>query len=148
MVAWSEEEYEKYKQGEFVKKVKAKQKYGAVAGWHEGKYFRSKGEHERWKELQLLERAGAITKLEWQPKYKLTRAKISYTSDYSYVQAGKKITEDFKGKATDRWKVIKKLWQYYGPNTLRVTKKQGKQIVIVEEIIPGQKKNQKKALLS
>ena len=142
MVTWSEDQWEEYKRDEFVKKqAKAKKhKYGAKPGWHDGKYFRSKGERQRWHELQMLERVGAITNLEWQPKYKLTQAQISYTSDYSYDQAGTHITEDFKGVSTPRWKIIKKLWEYYGPNTLRVTKKNGAHIVIAEELNPRKAK--------
>jgi len=133
---WTPEEYEKWKQGEFVKKVKAKQKYHAVPVREEGKFFASKSEKYRWDELQLLERAGAISNLQFQPQFELTKSKIKYRADFEYDQEGEHIVEDIKGVWTARFRMIAKLWEYYGPYRLRVTQRKGKRTEIKKEITP------------
>ena len=134
---WTPEEYEKYKQGEFEKKkAKSKHKYGATPVREGGRFFASKSEKYRWDELELLERAGAISNLKFQPVYLLTKSKIKYRADFSYLQDGEQITEDIKGVWTSRFRMIAKLWEYYGPYKLRVTQRKGKRTEIKKEIMP------------
>jgi len=144
MVSWSKEEYEKYKQGESVKKVKAKHKYHAVPCRAEGKFFASTAEYRRWIELQSLFKMGAIQDLIFQPVFFLTKARIKYRSDYQYKLNGQIIVEDQKGDRTPRFNLLMKIWAYYGPHTIRVTtKKGGSYGYVTEEIIPSKRKKKR-----
>jgi hypothetical protein len=141
---WTPEEYEKWKQGEFVKKVEAKNKYHAVPVREDGKFFASTAEYRRWRELDDLFKMGAIQDLIFQPIFFLTKARIKYRADYQYKLNGQIIVEDQKGARTPRFNLLMKLWAYYGPHTIRITKKKGDSYGYVsEEIIPGQKKTKK-----
>lgn len=80
--------------------------------------FDSKREAERWQELQLLLRAGAITDLRRQVKYELSATKkiggvtvrgCSYIADFVYRQNGRLVVEDAKGYKTAEYK-IKRKW--------------------------------------
>lgn len=69
--------------------------------------FDSRKEYRRWQELQLLERAGAISDLRRQVKYELlpkqyfdgafAERSVSYIADFVYQMAGKTVVEDVKG---------------------------------------------------
>lgn len=69
--------------------------------------FDSKKEYQRWKELQLLERAGEINGLIRQVKYELiptqridgkcVERSVDYIADFVYQQAGRQVVEDVKG---------------------------------------------------
>lgn len=98
--------------------------------------FDSKGEHRRADYLRLLERAGEISDLEFQPVFKLTRAGISYRADFSYYEKGRRVVEDFKGIEDRRFRIICKLWSVYGEHPLRVVKASGSRFVTVREIFP------------
>ena len=76
-------------------------KYHAVRTWSElcGRWFASKAECRRGEELRMLELAGEITDLEYQPKFKLCdKPKITYSADFIYEENGKVVVEDVKGK--------------------------------------------------
>ena len=140
---WTENEYEQYKLNHYANRVKAakkKHKYHAVPVREDGKFFASKSEKYRWDELQLLERAGAISNLQFQPQFELTKSKIKYRADFSYLQDGERITEDIKGVWTSRFRMIFLLWGNYGPCKLRVTKRSGNRTVIFKESDPVIKK--------
>ena len=130
MARWSVEQYADYLGG------KTKHKYGAKPQKKDGKYFASKAEKFRWDELELLEKAGAISNLQFQPTFILTKAKIKYRADYEYDQEGEHIVEDIKGVWTSRFRMIAALWKYYGPCRLRVTKRKGNHTIIFKEIMP------------
>jgi hypothetical protein len=87
-------------------------KYRAQAVTVDGIRFASKKEARRWSELKLLVQAGQIEKLERQPKFNFIiggqylriRSKcypngrnVSYSADFSYWAAGRRIVEDVKG---------------------------------------------------
>jgi hypothetical protein len=82
----------------------------------DGRLFDSKAEAARWKELQLLERAGEIKELERQveyeliPKQKGERA-VKYIADFRYIDhEGKTVVEDVKGyKGNPVWIIKRKL---------------------------------------
>ena len=73
----------------------------------DGQTFDSKKEFRRWRDLQLLERAGQIEDLRRQVKYvlipaqriggKVVERECSYIADYVYTKDGKTIVEDCKG---------------------------------------------------
>jgi len=75
--------------------------------------FDSIGEHQRWVELRLLEKAGVISGLERQVKFVLQPAfemngvryrEISWTPDFAYTEGGVRFVEDFKCPATAKSK--------------------------------------------
>lgn len=100
-------------------------KYNAKRTEYNGRTFDSKGEAARAAELDLMLKNGLISDLNFQPDYRLTDAAIRYRADFSYIRDGKLYAEDFKGVETDRFKMIKKLWLYYGPVTLLIYDKSG-----------------------
>lgn len=114
-------------------------KYGAIRTRDPldvSRSFDSQGEAARAAMLRLLERAGEISCLQFQVTYHLTDAQISYRADFVYVEKGRTVAEDFKGVETDRFKIICRLWRFYGPCLLRVTKRWKKGFRIVQEIPP------------
>jgi hypothetical protein len=92
-------------------------KYGARRTFSElcGRTFASKAEAQRGEELRLLEMAGEISDLEYQPRFTLCeKPKITITLDFSYVEqrdlgvpgrgieghSSERIHEDVKGVLT------------------------------------------------
>lgn len=108
-----------------------KNKYNARKVKVDGIVFASQKEADRWRELKLLERAGKITDLKRQvpflliptqrefcggidkkgrlKKGKVLERKCSYYADFVYMQDGKQIVEDAKGKRTDEYVIKRKL---------------------------------------
>lgn len=86
--------------------------------------FDSKAEGSRYKELKLLEKANKISHLKVQPRFLLQDSfrkngkiyrKIEYVADFSYIENGKKIIEDVKGKETEVFKIKHKLFEKMYP---------------------------------
>lgn len=74
--------------------------------------FDSKGERDRFLELQMLEKAGAIQNLERQIEFKLEVNGVhvtKYISDFKYTENGKLIIEDFKGVRTKEYVLKRRL---------------------------------------
>lgn len=97
-------------------------KYNAKKVKVDGMTFDSKREYARWRDLQLLERAGEITDLRRQVRFPLCETPydesgkalfrgVSYIADFVYKEHGKVIVEDCKGFRTDAYQ-IKKKWFY------------------------------------
>lgn len=109
-----------------------KNKYNARKVKVDGIVFASQKEADRWRELQLLERAGKITDLKRQvpflliptqrefcneidekkrrfKKGKVLERKCSYYADFVYMQDGNQIVEDAKGKRTKEYVIKRKL---------------------------------------
>ncbi|MDR1138331.1 MAG: DUF1064 domain-containing protein [Clostridiales bacterium] len=84
-----------------------------------GAVFDSKREYNRWCELRLLERCGAIKGLTRQVKFELLpkgkyRA-VTYVADFVYMDSGKQVVEDAKGVKTKEYIIKKKmLYHKYG----------------------------------
>lgn len=80
-------------------------KYHASRAIIDGITFDSLFEAERWMELKMLEKYGAVTDLRRQvrfeviPKTKRNRAH-HYTADFAYTENGKTVVEDVKGAKT------------------------------------------------
>lgn len=95
----------------------------------DGIKFDSKLEAERYAQLKILERAGAIMKLELQPSFDLlpsfrkngkTWRKTVYKADFRYILAkdDRIIIEDVKGSTaviTDVFRLKQKLFEYKYP---------------------------------
>ena len=91
-----------------------KSKYNAIKTEVDGKVFDSIKEANRYKELKLLLKSGAIGFLELQVPYELNEGgshSLKYVADFVYIDAttGKKIVEDCKGFKTDVYKKKKRL---------------------------------------
>jgi len=93
-----------------------RQKYGNTALVMNGQRFDSLKEAERFRDLQLLERAGEIEDLRLQVRFDLHALgglKItSYVADFTYVEKGKRVVEDVKGgdATKTRMYLLKRKW--------------------------------------
>jgi len=78
-------------------------KFNARRTWSDScqRWFASKAEAIRGQELFLMERASAISHLEYQPKFILCKEpRITITLDFAYLENGQRIYEDVKGVMT------------------------------------------------
>ena len=68
--------------------------------------FASKAECRRGEDLRMLEMAGEITNLEYQPSWVLSKTpKVTYTADFRYLFLGVRYIEDVKGVLTEASRV-------------------------------------------
>lgn len=129
--------------GEFHKrcvisgKVK-KHKYFAKRTVYNGVLYDSKAEAIRAQELTLLAHCGDICGWDRQILVQLwRREEDSYRVDFRVFGVGSDVWyEEVKGKETDRWKYVRKLWERNGPRKLIVLTRKGngwKREVIVPE---------------
>lgn len=101
-------------------------KYGARKVTVDGQLFHSGGEAERWQELKLLERAGVISGLKRQVPFTITHNGVyvtTYIADYEYEENGAKVVEDFKGHATEVYRLKKLLMKAFYGIEIRETRK-------------------------
>ena len=89
-------------------------KYGAIQTTVDGHKFPSGAEANRYGELKLLEKGGAIVGLELQPKYKCYVNGLlvcTYAGDFRYRDNDTRelVIEDVKGVRTPVYKLKKKL---------------------------------------
>ena len=85
----------------------------------DGMTFDSKKEARRYKELLLLERAGAIQDLQTQVKYvlipsqrikgRVVERECAYKADFVYIENGETVVEDTKGFKTKDYIIKRKL---------------------------------------
>lgn len=94
----------------------------------DGTTFDSLKEYSRFRELQLMVKAGEIRNLAIKPRYELQRAfddddgnrhkPISYTPDFQYEDKKYKwelVVEDVKGVRTQSYRIKKKLFLFRYP---------------------------------
>ena len=100
-------------------KYPKRHKYNAKKVVINGIEFDSKKEAKRYLELKILEKAGKIKDLQFQPvfllqegfKRKITHRAITYRADFEYVdEKGNRVVEDVKGVKTPVFKIKKKLF--------------------------------------
>jgi len=101
-------------------------KFNAVKTTAGGLVFDSKGESQRYADLLLLQKAGQISGLKRQVPFRLEAGGqliCIYRSDFSYVEGGREIVEDFKSPATvtDLFKLKRRLMQVLLGIDIRVT---------------------------
>lgn len=89
-------------------------KYHAVRTEFEGRTFHSKAEANRYGDLLLLKKSGAIRDLECQIPYPLRVNNVlitTYVADFRYVdvEKGLQIVEDVKGARTALYRIKKKM---------------------------------------
>lgn len=78
----------------------------------DGVTFDSKREAERWQQLRLQERAGAISNLRRQVPFALVVNRMlicQYFGDFVYERDGREVVEDAKGMRTETYRLKKKL---------------------------------------
>ncbi len=77
-----------------------------------GRYWSSRGEFQRFCDLEIMELAGLIRGLTLQPKLTLVHNGMficTYIADFRYIENGADVYEDFKGMQTAIFKLKKKL---------------------------------------
>lgn len=80
-----------------MSKYNAKRTYSALCD----RIFASQLEANRAEELELLQRVGVISDLQYQVRFLLcAKPKISITIDFAYTENGEQIYEDAKGVLT------------------------------------------------
>jgi len=87
--------------------------------------FDSKGEHMRWCDLRLMEKAGEIRALERQVplEFKIDGKRMfRYIADFCYFQGGERIYEDFKGYDTPLSKLKRKIIEAHYHVKILITK--------------------------
>lgn len=89
-------------------------KFNAQPQKREGRTLASSAEARRLAELRLLERAGAISQLELQPRFKIDvngRKCGVYVADFQYFhrESGRLVVEDVKGFPTELYKLKRAL---------------------------------------
>lgn len=96
-------------------------KYNSKKTVIDGIEFDSRFEAQRWCELRMLEKGGAIHNLrrqvvyELQPGFKkngVSFRPIRYIADFVYEENGQTVVEDTKGCLTDEYRLKKKLFEY------------------------------------
>lgn len=103
-----------------------------------GLSFASKLEGAVYDMLYMKEKTGQIQINKIQAHVYLTDARILCIPDFltTNLETGEQEYVEAKGFSTDRFLMIKKLWQYYGPAKLLIYKGTYKNIFLAEEIIP------------
>lgn len=93
--------------------MKRPTKYGNTPVEVDGRRFASKAEARRGAELALLQRAGEISGLVFQPRYPVEvngHLVCVYVGDFGYrTKAGAHVVEDVKGAETDVFRLKRKL---------------------------------------
>jgi hypothetical protein len=114
-------------------------KYGARRTWSDlcQRWFDSQAEARRGEQLQLMERAGVIRSLVFQPRFDLIVERINvpdelvtparsvgrYVADAEYIEvsSGRYVVEDVKGTRTPVYRLKKKLVEaIYGIEVLEI----------------------------
>ena len=103
-------------------------KYRNIKTTIDGITFDSRKEADRYCELKLLQRAGAITDLklqvpfELQPAFTVNGKKIRaiyYIADFMYCQNGVYVVEDVKGRKTKEYMLKRKMYAYKYKDEIR-----------------------------
>ncbi len=103
-----------------------------------GLSFSSKLEAAVYDMLYLQEKTGQIKIDKIQAHVYLTDARIACIPDFliTNLETGEQEFIEAKGFTTDRFLIIKKLWEYYGPNVLKIYKGTYKKLYLAETIVP------------
>lgn len=110
-------------------------KFGNKKTSHKGFSFASKAEAGLYDQLKLREMAGEIREIKVQDTVYMTRARIAYIVDFSFINCATGVKEyaEYKGFETAVWAIKKRLWKYYGAGILTIYYARSKQEVIITE---------------
>lgn len=110
-----------------------RRKYGNLKPEWNGIVFDSKGELNRWLQLNLMQEAGQISELRRQVKFDLCPPVrlvgerqsygVSYTADFGYVENSQQVYEDWKGLETKEFRMKRRLLKHLFGIDLRLTGK-------------------------
>ena len=98
--------------------------------------FASQFEAAVYQWLQLREKNKEISELRCQETIYLTKARIIYKPDFSFIENSEKRFVEAKGFETPEWRIKRRLWGSYGPGPLEIYKGSAKSFVLHETIIP------------
>ena len=110
----------------------SRNKYGARKVVVDGETFDSQREANRWRELNVLQRAGLISELKRQVRYELApgvridgekraRPALRFTVDFQYVEHGELVVEDSKGFADTAFRIRQHLMKSVHNIDVRIT---------------------------
>lgn len=94
-------------------KYRAQRTHCANGHWHP-----SKAEAKRCDELHILQKAGEISRLEFEPPFPVTINGVkvcTYKADFSYFTRDERVIEDVKGLKTPVYRLKKKLVEAFYP---------------------------------
>jgi hypothetical protein len=103
-------------------------KHNARSTRIDGIYFPSQLEANRYKELKLLEKVGAIEKLEIHPRFPIAvkgNDICFVVLDFTYLEHGKQVYEDTKGWQTSESKLRHKLFEAFYGEKITIVRKHG-----------------------
>lgn len=105
----------------------SRSKFRAVRTEVDGRSFASKLEAKRYRQLNLLWKAGEIRWFTCQVPFQLVPG-VKYVADFLIVWADGRVTiEDVKGVETKEFKIKRKLFEpLYGPLTVMTSKEIGR----------------------
>lgn len=92
--------------------MKIQNKFRAQPVRDEDGYFASKKEHRHWQVLKLRERAGEISQLQRQVRFRLETNGIhicDYVADFIYFEGHRRVVCDVKGFVTPEFRLKSKL---------------------------------------
>lgn len=98
--------------------------------------FASKLEAALYQFLKLREKSGEISDIKCQETVYLTKARIIYKPDFSFVMNDKKVFAESKGFETSDWRIKRRLWQHYGPGNLEIYKGSAARLTLHETLTP------------
>lgn len=104
----------------------------------EDRKFGSKLERAVGQWLALRQESGEITDLKFQQAVKLSRAKITWRIDFSYIENGKLYYHEAKGREIPPYPTQLKLFRVYGEAPLRISKGSPTKHKIVETVFPDE----------
>jgi predicted nuclease of restriction endonuclease-like RecB superfamily len=112
-------------------------KYGSKRVDYDVHSFASQLERAVYIYLKSREQQKEISDLKCQETIYLTKARIIYKPDFSFLEDNIQKYAEAKGMETPEWRLKRKLWQFYGPGPLEVWKGSANNFVLHETIIPG-----------
>lgn len=98
-------------------------KYGNIQTIVDGRRFDSLAESQRYLQLRQMQADGVISNLSFQPTFELQpgfvdatgkrHRPIAYRADFRYIEEGKVIIEDVKGRRTQQYVLRMKMLLYH-----------------------------------
>lgn len=101
-----------------------------------GRSFGSQLERAVAQWLAAREENKEITDLRFQVTVCLSRAKVNWRVDFSYIENGQFYYHEAKGRSIPPYPTKLKLYRVYGPEPLRISKGSAKYHKIVETVYP------------
>lgn len=88
-----------------------------------GHVYHSDDERRYAEHLYAREIGGEIIQLDEQVRVKLLGGAVTMIVDFRYVEDGRTVYNEFKGFATSKWILQRKVWEQVGPGLYRITRR-------------------------